>query len=474
MKKWNRIMLVGGLALASAFANAQEVSPVDFMRMNPYQMNSNPAAELPYKSVMSLLVGNVNVSLQNPSLHYDNFFDFGAQGKPTAWNLRKIASNIKDDNFLGFHLNENFFTLCRRLDQSKGMLSFGWDLKVQGDMRFDKGLFNLIGYGNSAFVGDDNPIRINMNLNMKAYQQFSVGYQFNLTRDLSIGGRAKLLFGMANVNTKSLEASLFTHPESYSLRLEESVAMMASLPSVFTIADGKLKTQGSFSIGDLFSNPGLGIDLAAEYHITEEIGVVAAVHDLGFISWGANNVSLESDIVDAGTYFDNDAFLFNGLDLKALQMVTTDDDYLSHFVDTLKQYFQVDLSKTGRYATMLNTNLLLRGYYDLDEQNRVSAQVQGTFLNSGFRPAVTLAYSGSFNEMFDVCATYTLMKDSYANFGLGLAGNFDTFHIYAATSNLFGAFKPLNSNFFNVQFGIVFNLREYRFNVGTKTPKFIQ
>ena len=459
MKTWNRIILLGGLALASALANAQEVSPVDFMRMNPYQMNSNPAADLPYRSVMSLLVGNVNVSLQNTSLHYDNFFDFDAQGKPTAWNLRKIASNIKDDNFLGFNLNENFFTLCRRLDPKRGMLSFGWDLKVQGDMRYDKGLFNLIGYGNSAFVGDDNPILINMNLNMKTYQQFSVGYQVNLSRDLSIGGRAKLLFGIANINTKSLEARLFTNPDSYALRLEESVAMMASLPSAFTIVDGMLKTQGSFSIGDLFHNPGLGIDLAAEYHIDNDFGVVAAVHDLGFISWGANNVSLKSDIVDAGTYFNNESFLFNGLDLKALQMVTTNDDYLTHFVDTLKQYFQVDFTETERYATMLNTNLLLRGYYDIDRQNRVSAQVQGTFLNNGFRPAMTLAYSGSFNEMFDVCATYTLMKDSYANFGIGLAGNFGTFHIYAATNNIFGVFKPLNTNNFNAQLGVVFNMR---------------
>lgn len=459
MKTTKTLVLACGLALASVMARAQEVSPVDFMRMNPFQMNSNPAADMPYRSVMSLVVGNINVSLMNTGLHYDNFFDFDAQGKPTALNLRKLASGLKENNFLGFNDKENFFTLYRQLNT--GMLTVGWDLNVQGDMKFNDGLFNLLAYGNSAFLGEDNPAKVAMDLNVTAYQQFSVGYQLNVDQ-LSVGGRAKLLFGFANVDTQSLEAQVFTDPETYALRLQEKVDARASLPGVFAVEDGMLVTRGAFSPGDLFSNPGFAVDLGAEYRFNDQFGAVAAVHDLGFISWGANNFSLKSNIVDAGQYYENDSFLFNGVDLKALQMITTSDDYLTHYLDTLRQYFQVDFENTSRYATMMNTNLLLRGYYNLDNQNRVSAQVQGTFLRSGFRPALTLAYSGTFNSMFDVCATYTMMKDSYANIGLGLAGNFGTFHIYATTNNLLGLFNPLNTKYFHAQFGIVFNMRKSR------------
>ena len=165
----NKIALLWALMMAVAVAQAQEVSPVDFMRMNPYQMNSNPAVDLPYQSVMSLVVGNMSLSLQNKGLHYDNFFDFDAQGKPTAWNLRKLASGMKLDNFLGFSMNENIFTLYRRL--GKGMMTFGYDVRAQGDMRYNSGLVDLLAYGNSAFVGDDNPVYINLNFNMKAFQQ---------------------------------------------------------------------------------------------------------------------------------------------------------------------------------------------------------------------------------------------------------------------------------------------------------------
>ena len=79
-------------------------------------------------------------------------------------------------------------------------------------------------------------------------------------------------------------------------------------------------------------------------------------------------------------------------------------------------------------------------------------------MGSGFRPAMTLAYSGSFFRMFDVCATYTMMRGSYANIGAGLAGNFGIFQIYATTNNVLGFFDPTNGQTLNAQVGVVFNL----------------
>ena len=113
-----------------------------------------------------------------------------------------------------------------------------------------------------------------------------------------------------------------------------------------------------------------------------------------------------------------------------------------------------------KYNTALNTNLLLRGNYDLDAHNRFSAQVQGRFLGSGFRPAFTLAYNGNFFEKLDVCATYTIMPNSYDNIGLGISGRlFKTCNIYLTTNNVIGLFAPLNASGMNVQAGIVFVLR---------------
>lgn len=431
----------------------QNVSPVDFMRLNPYQLNSNPAVSLPYESVMSLLIGNVNVNVKNTGLHYDNLFEFDTQGRPTVVNLRKLANGMKAENDLGLDMSENLFFLCRQL--RKGMLTVGYNLRVVGDVHYNDGLFKLLAYGNSAFVGEEHPAVIDMSLNAKVYQEFAVGYQMDVTEHLSLGGRAKLLFGFADVETEKCHAKLVTDADSYALRLYENVAANASLPGLFVIDDGMLEPQGRLSVGDLFHNPGFAVDLGADYRFNEHFGLAAAVTDLGFIHWSGNNFQLTSDVADAGQYYDEGSFLFQGLSAEQMEQIASDDGAI---LDTLMEYFRMDFDKGAAYNTMLNTNLMLRGYYNLNPNNRFIAQMQGRFRKGGFTPAFTVAYCGSFWNNLSVCASYTAMPGSYDNIGLGIGAMIETCHIYVATNNVLGCFNPLNSSGFNVQAGIVFNL----------------
>ena len=459
MRKTYRFLVILALMSAAVSVGAQEVSPVDFMRMNPYQMNANPATDLPYVSVMSLVIGNTGLSVQNTSLHYDNAFDFDAQGRPETLNLRKLANSLKENNFVGLNVDVDLFTLYRRLN--KGMITINYGIKAQSDVKYSDGLFKLLGYGNGAFVGENNPVKVNMDVNAVGYQEFAVGFQRNITDQLSVGGRAKVLFGVANVTTDVIDAKLFTDAETYALRLQENIGVRAALPNaVYVNEAGELKGDGPFSVGELFRNPGFGFDLAAEYRFDERFSAVAAVHDLGFIHWGKNNISMTGNINDMGQFYENGDFFFGGLDWEQIQLISSDLEYRERFLDTLKQYFQLQFSPLEKYNTALNTSVLLRGNYDLDAHNRFSAQVQGCFLGSGFRPALTLAYNGCFFEKLDVCATYTMMSHSYDNIGLGISGRlFKTCNIYLTTNNLIGFFKPLNSSALNARLGIVFVLR---------------
>ena len=459
VKTNNLYKILSVLALVFAFASAkgQQVSPVDFMRLNPYQMNANPAADLPYQSVMSLVIGNIGLDVENTTLRYDNLFEFDAQNRPSIVNLRQFANSLKENNFLGVQANWDLFTLYKRFD--KDLWTFNWGVKVQGDLKYSDGLFKLLGYGNSAFVGEDNPVKVNMDLNLMAYQEWAIGCQMNVTEQLSVGGRAKLLFGVMDVKTDVFNAELYTDPDTYALRLKEHAFVKVAMPNaVYVDETGKLMGNGPFSLGELFRNPGFGIDLAAEYRFDEEFSAVAAIHDLGFIHWGKNNITMTSQLNDVGQFYDNGSFLFNGLDWEQIQLISSDESYREQFLDTLQQYFQLEFAPLQKYNTALNTNLLLRGNYDLDDQNRFSAQVQGCFFGSGFRPALTLAYCGSFYDNLNVCATYTMMPHSYDNIGFGISAMIETCNIYLTTNNLFGFFKPLNTSRFNAQVGIVFNL----------------
>ncbi len=459
VKTNNLYKILSVLALVFVFASAkgQQVSPVDFMRLNPYQMNANPATDLPYQSVMSLVVGNIGLDVQNTTLHYDNLFEFDSQGRPAILKLRQFANSLKKNNYLGLNVNLDLFTLYKRFD--KDLWTFNWGVKVQGDVKYNDGLFKLLGYGNGAFVGEDNPVKVNVDLNMMAYQEWAVGYQMNVTDQLSVGGRAKLLFGVVDVKTDAFNAELYTDPDTYALRLKEHALVKAAMPNaVYVDESGKLMGNGPFSMGELFRNPGFGIDLAAEYRFDEEFSAVAAIHDLGFIHWGKNNITMTSQLNDVGQFYDNGSFLFSGLDWEQIQLISSDESYSEQFLDTLQQYFQLEFAPLQKYNTALNTNLLLRGNYDLDDQNRFSAQVLGCFLGSGFRPALTLAYCGSFYDNLNVCATYTMMPHSYDNIGFGISAMIETCNIYLTTNNLFGFFRPMNTSRVNAQVGIVFNL----------------
>ncbi len=474
-KKPYRILFVLALVFAFASAKGQQVSPVDFMRLNPYQMNANPATDLPYQSVMSLVIGNIGLNVQNTTLRYDNLFEFDAQGRPAIINLRQFANSMKENNYFGLNADWDLFTLYKRFD--KDLWTFNWGVKVQGDAKYSNGLFKLLGYGNGAFLGEDNPVKINMDLNVMAYQEWAVGYQMNVTKQLSVGGRAKLLFGVMDVKTDDCHAELYTDPDTYALRLKENVTMKAAMPNaVYVDESGKLMGNGPFSMGELFRNPGFGIDLAAEYRFDEQFSTVAAIHDLGFIHWGKNNLSLTSQLNDAGQFYDNGSFFFSGLDWKQIEQISSDQEYREQFLDTLRQYFQLEFAPMQKYNTALNTNLLLRGNYDLDDQNRFSAQLQGCFLGSGFRPAFTVAYCGSFFDNLNVCATYTMMPHSYDNLGLGISAMIETCNIYLTTNNLFGLFKPMNTSGFNARVGIVFNLfmPERRYVDESEMPKYLE
>ena len=463
--------MLGMALMACLVARAQEVSPVDFMRYNPYQMKSNPATDLPYESVMSLVIGNIDADFQNSTFRYDNLFDFDAQNHPTTVNLRQFANSLKKNNYLGLNVNVDLFTLFRRTKY--GMLTFNYGVKAQADAKCNDGLFKLLAYGNSNFVGKDNPATVDMSLNAQVYQELAVGYQINVTPKLSLGFRAKLLSGFGNVKTDAFNAKLYTDADSYALRVEEDIAMRLSMPGVIVLKDGSLATSGSFVPKDFFQNPGFGIDLAAEYRFTPGFSLVAAVHDLGFIHWRGNNFMVNGNVNDAGQFYYEGDFLYQGLGAEELDLIINDSHYREQFFDTLSQYFDISVAQGKPYNAMMSANVLLRGNFDITPCNRISAQVQGRFMGSGFRPAVTLAYCGSFFNNLNVCATYTVMPGSYDNIGLGISAMIATCNIYLTTNNIIGCFKPFNMSGLNAQVGIVFNLwmPERRYVKQPKTPK---
>ena len=447
------------MAVLSSASVAQMVSPVDFMRYNPRALNANPAFYTTDYGFFDLMLGGYNIGVQNIGLKYDKFFRFNAAGQPTVLDLDKGVASLRDKNYLNTYINVDIFNCGRRTKH--GYFTYSHRFRELESLSYNKDLVKLLANGNAAFLGENNPADINIGVSARAFQEFAFGYQMSLTEQWNIGLRLKFLMGFMDAKTNAMNVKLYTDPETYALKLMTAADVRATLPYEFVMEDGKMQiVDRRFNPATLFKNYGFGVDLGAEYKINDQWGVAAALNDLGFIQWNNHSVNFVGENNDGGSFYDNGAFVFTGLTNEQVQAIMDDEHFADHLMDSLTGYFNLTPQNVAGYTTGLYTNLMVRGYYDLDATNRFSAQFMGYNLGMGMKPAVTLAYTGSFKEQYDVVATYTMMPGSFDNLGIGLSANFGGLLMYVATNNIFGFFNPANRTNLNAQFGISFTSGE--------------
>lgn len=437
---------------------AQVVSPVDFMRYNSRAAFANPAFYCHDYGYFDFALGGINVGFQNIGLKYDKFFRYNSAGYPSALTLDNGVASLRSQNYLNTYAGIDIFNCGRRTKY--GFFTYSHRFREWETFRYSRDLLRLVAEGNSSFLGE-NSAKVDVGLAANAYQEFNFGYQVSLTEKLNIGARVKFLMGFANVKTNDVNLQLFTDADTYALRLIANASAQAALPYQLVLKNGKIKiADRRFNLANLFKNYGAGIDLGAEYMINDQFGVAAAVNDLGFISWTNNTASLTAGIVDAGPYYQNGGLVFEGFTDEQVQAMINDPSYLEHWLDTMMQYVGFDLTTGTKYTAGLNTSMMVRGYYDLTPEHRFTAQFMGFATGLGMKPAMTLAYTGSFAKKFDVVATYTMMPGSYDNIGVGLSANLGSVTIYAASNNVLGFFNPVNISQVNLQFGLSFSANE--------------
>lgn len=439
----------------SSVATAQFVSPVDFMRNNPRSAYANPAFYTSEYGYFDLGLGGINFGVQNIGLKYDKFFRFNEVGQPTVLDLDAGVASLRNTNYLNTYLNFDIFNCGRRTKH--GFFTYTHRMREYESLSYNQDLVKLVANGNAAFLGESNPADINIGVSARVYQEFDFGFQMSLTEELNIGMRLKFLMGFMDAKTNVVNAKLYTDPETYALKLMTEASVTGTLPYQFYMEDGKLEiVDRRFNPANLFKNYGGGIDLGAEYKFDEHWGAAAALNDLGWIKWNNYSINFSGELQDNGSFYDNGAFVFSGLTSEQVHAMINDQGYASAVADSLMGYFQLTPNNLVSYTTGLNTNIMLRGYYDVTPSNRFSAQFMGYNLGLGMKPALTLAYTGSFANKYDVVATYTMMPGVFDNLGIGLSANFGGLLLYVATNNIFGFTNPANRALLNAQFGISF------------------
>lgn len=458
-------ILLSILVLCSLNIFAQDGTTLHFMRLNPYSNFSNPSSFLQYKGYVGVpAISNINVAATNTGFHYNTLFGTNSEGTITTIKLNDFVKKLsKKGNYLNSNIALNIIDFGFRTKHL--MVSFSYRLRFDEYFSYSQDLFALPTYGNMHFVGENNAAKPSFNLCINTYQEFAIGFQTEITPHVYIGVRPKLLFGIAHAQTKSAQATLYSNPDDYSMRLKYQMdASVLSMIPINIDDNFNVSIDPQAFLQDwrrAFKNVGAAIDLGATYRINERWGVSASILDLGFICWRTGGQRISSAIDSSSTRYNDGSFIFTGLTMDDLGKIQQNPE---EFKRELLGYFPMNHEALTKSTTALSGRFLVEGYCNVGKYHRFSALFQGRIINKQFIPSLTVAWNGNFLNVFDLCVNYTIAKNSYTNLGVGVGFNLGVFHIYAATDNLIAICTDknvqrslLNANNANIQLGIVFD-----------------
>lgn len=291
-----------------------------FMNGSTQRYELNPALS-PLRGYLSIpVVGGLYTSLETNYLSADNFFYPNGEGNGVVTYMHKSVSaeqflnKLPDVNYMELGLNDQIFGMGNYF--KGGFWSVGIRLRSESNIDIPKDFFALtktLSQGTYDISG--------MGIESNNFIEASLGYTFPVQDVFTLGFRAKVLLGLAHVSAKIDKLNVEIGEESY--RAEMSGSFKTNIAGYnFQDIEGEV-TMDSF-VGHVtnFSNfnpsniksIGFAVDAGIEWLFKDEqIRLSAAINDLGYNAWNANNSFCAA--------IDNVAYSFSGYDLESNEII---------------------------------------------------------------------------------------------------------------------------------------------------------
>ena len=462
MKKIYRFLIVAALVCSSLVTKAQNDGlGLTLLPQMPYMNYYNPGIAVPYNGMFGLAISNINYSMYNSSISYDNIFG----EDESVIDAVKFVNSLKDNNVVNANVSLDFLNVGFRVKK----LFFNIDLRMRmtEELSYSKDFVGLFVFGNGHYMGADNPCNFNVGLDMSVYHELGISAQYSLNDKLTFGIRPKLLSGIANATFDNENTKIFTDPNTYAISADVDLNVhMASLIegdiNEFSDVEKMIDSITPQDMLDFGENLGFGVDFGASYRFNDHFGVAAGVYDLGYIKWTDAKVKK----VHKTDVSINDALFDDYHDLSNMEI-----DYEAMLEDIIDDVWGDEMLENGaEYKTYLRTRLMVQGYYELDPMLRVTALGQMYFVKGKVYPAMTLAYSGYFLKCINLTVNYTMSNYTGSSLGAGLGFHFGPVHLYAVTDNILTVTKigkpiaELATEYktANVRLGLVLTIGKYQ------------
>ncbi len=429
------------LLTATFAANAQTSQALYFMNI-PQASTLNPALKPTGRVYLGLPgISDISVRVDNNFLDVSNLFTGGIISDSTLafleeseW-LKDFVNGLGDNNSLEPQAGIRLFGLAFTV---KDDLRITFDITERGEANivFPGDLLRLGLQGNEGFIGQSIDLS-SLRSDASIWQEYGIGASKNVTSNLRVGARVKVLSGVASAYLANRGVTL-TVNDDYTHTVNADMAINISAPVNFiTESDGTIHgaevdetrfDDGRNTIKYLteMANPGLGIDLGAEYRFNDKLAVSAAVTDLGFIKWKRDRQD-----ITVNTTFD-----FNGLTMQDVYDESLDfGELLNWTLDTLQNAAVLDKSAPAYTYTLPATATLAFSYTPV---KFFTAGLLSTtrFEGKQVRQALTLSGNFNFGNVFSTTLAYTAANRRYDNLGFGFAIRGGFMQFFALVDNV--------------------------------------
>jgi hypothetical protein len=296
---------------------------------------------------------------------------------------------------------------------------------------YTKDLANLIWNGNAAFAGSSanfNNVRFAANY----YRELGIGVTKKVNDKFSVGIRAKLLMGIANVTTQQSKSSLYTDPNGLVLNGHSDVTVLTA----GVMNSNQVKTSDFLGLNNL----GTALDIGARYNFSDKISVAGNLNNIGFIHWKK----------DVQNYRVNGDYNYTGIAMKDSANIVNAN--WKNIGDSLGGIFKPK-KDTKAYNSWLTPSLYLNGTYLVKKDLNVYVAVAMDFYHS-LRGAFTVGATQTIGKTIQATVNYTITPNSYFNIGAGIAVRGGPIQMYLASDNIVAVFDPYSVKYFNVRLGM--------------------
>jgi hypothetical protein len=428
------ILLVLLLLTAAVTGNGQTSQALYFMNI-PQATTLNPALKPTGRVYLGLPgISDISVRMDNNFLSVSGLFTGGIISDSTLafleeseW-LEDFVNGLGDKNSLEPQAGVRLFGLAFTVRDDL-RISFDITERAEANIVFPGDLLRLGLLGNEGFTGRSVDLS-SLRSDASIWHEFGIGASKNVTNRLRVGARVLVLSGVASAYLANRGVTL-TVNDDYTHTVNADMALNISAPVYFiTESDGTIHgaefdkarlddTRNIIEYLTKMANPGLGIDLGAEYRFSDKIAVSAAVTDLGFIKWKRDR----QDII-VNTTFD-----FNGFTIQDVYDESLDfDELLNWTLDSLQNVAVLDKSAPA-YTYRLPATLTAAFSYTPVKYFTAGLLSRTRLEGKQAHQALTLSGNFNFRNVFSATLAYTAANRRYDNLGFGfvIRGGFTQF-----------------------------------------------